>query len=71
MRLMSMSMVINWVDKRKQKPGPMDADAQGCVIAWHIYQGCMVYRWQLVMKNQYIAHWMCCPDGPGKGKGET
>ena len=57
---------MRWICKRTERPPTeQDADAQGCVIAWHMYQGCMIYKWWLVEKNQYITHWMCCPDGPG------
>lgn len=41
-----------------------DADAQGCVLAWHIHQGCLVVERHWAERNTMITHWMPLPSAP-------
>ena len=41
-----------------------DTDAQGCVLAWHIHQGCLVVEWHWAERNAMITHWMPLPSAP-------
>lgn len=46
-----------WIDAKVQKPTAADADPQGCVIAWHRYNGMMVTGWHQFGDNPYFTHW--------------
>ena len=53
-----------WIDARERLPARADADAWGCVIAWHVYNGTMVTGWHQVERNRYFTHWMPAPGPP-------
>lgn len=56
-----------WIPIAEHKPTPEDADEQGCVIAWHEYQGAMVLHVHNVRNfGAYITHWMHTPAPPAK-----
>lgn len=56
---------VMWIDKRERLPAPEDGDEQGCVLAWHRYQGAMVLRVNNVINyGSYITHWMPLPPTP-------
>ena len=55
---------MTWIDKEKRLPRAKDGDAQGCVIGWHIYQGCIITGWRNAKQSAFISHWMECPEGP-------
>lgn len=53
---------MRWIPVAIQKPAPEDGDEQGCVLAWHRYQGAMVLRVSNVLNyGTYITHWMPLP----------
>lgn len=46
-------------------PTPEDADEQGCVLAWHIYQGVIVLHIHNAQNyGTYITDWMKTPAAP-------
>lgn len=51
-------IVPDWVDRDERLPTEKDADAQGCVIVWHVYNGVMVTGWFNVENNRFISHWI-------------
>lgn len=51
-------MSDGWIRKAMMLPTSADADPQGCVIAWHMYNGMMVMQWHQAAGNLYISHWM-------------
>ena len=46
-----------WISAAERLPTKEDADAQGCVIAWHRYNGVMVTGWHQFGRNQFYTHW--------------
>ena len=60
----------NWISSRESAPTAEDADAQGCVVVWHAYNGVMVAQWRQVAESVYFTHWMR-PPGPPEGRRET
>lgn len=55
-----------------KRPGREDADAQGCVIAWHVVNGMMVAGIVNVNRNPFYTHWMPAihpPDGADEARG--
>lgn len=55
---------MRWIEVQDQPPTQQDADVQGCVIVWHIYNGVMVMKWHLVAKHSTVTHWRHMPDPP-------
>lgn len=51
-------IVSDWVDRDERLPTEADADVQGCVIVWHVYNGVMITGWFNVPHNRFISHWM-------------
>lgn len=57
--------VTGWIDKRERMPAAADCDEQGCILAWHRYQGAMVLHARNVENfGAYITHWMKTPAPP-------
>jgi hypothetical protein len=48
---------IEWISKRDRLPERGDADIQGCVLAWHIYNGMMVAEYHECIRSDFISHW--------------
>ena len=46
-----------WIGVRERYPTAEDADACGCVLVWHIWQGVMVMCWHQVAQNRFVSHW--------------
>lgn len=55
---------IVWVKREEGLPTEKDADAYGCVMAWHKYNGVMVTGWRRVVENEFIVAWAHTPMGP-------
>jgi len=51
-------IVSDWVDRDERLPTEADADVQGCVIVWHVYNGVMVMGWFNVPHNRFVSHWL-------------
>ena len=52
---------------RKIKEHPIqasDADEQGCVLAWHEYNGCIITEWHWAEDNSLVKWWMPLPEAP-------
>jgi hypothetical protein len=58
------SATLEWYDKTEQPPCMEDADNQGCVIAWHTFDGVLITGWRYVMQNSFITHWFPTPMPP-------
>lgn len=61
-----------WVRKADRLPTRRDADAQGCVLAWHIYNGvviCSVENDHMLHSTQ-ITHWRPMIPGPREHQSE-
>jgi len=53
-----MKIVVDLVDKAERLPTAKDADAQGCVVALHRYDGLRVEHWTNVVRfGRLITHW--------------
>lgn len=46
-----------WISRQERMPTAEDADALGCVLVWHIWQGVMVMGWHQVENNRFVSHW--------------
>lgn len=51
-------MTKGWFCKKERPPAVDDADENGRVLVWHRYQCGMLYAWDGVCRNRFIAHWM-------------
>lgn len=58
----------NWRPATAHSPTRKDGDANGCVLAWHIYNGCMVTGAKVARDSSFISHWQKLPMGPGNKK---
>ena len=58
---------LSFISRSDVYPGPaQDANATGCVLAWHRYNGCMVTGWHQFGRNRFLTHWQKTP-GPPEG----
>lgn len=53
-----------WRETTPNTPTRRDGDANGCVMAWHIYQGCIVTGAKNARDSSFITHWQKLPLGP-------
>lgn len=53
-----------WINKHRRLPRPEDTDDHGCVLVWHVYQGCMVQGRHSLINNGMITHWQPLPKPP-------
>lgn len=51
-------IISDWIDRDERLPTEEDADVQGCVIVWHVYNGIMVMGWFNVPHNRFVSHWL-------------
>ena len=58
-------MQNGWTMKTERLPLQSDADAFGCVLAWHTFSGVLVTGWRRVEENDFIIAWQRTPKGPG------
>ncbi len=66
-------MVTEWIDKTVRPPD-RETDGrehQGCVLGWHVYQGCCVATCERVRDNPFFTHWMPVPEAPEGWKGKV
>lgn len=54
----------SWRKKSHNSPTKADGDKGGCVLAWHIYNGCMVTGVKNARDSSFITHWQKLPLGP-------
>lgn len=47
-----------WIHREFRLPAETDADADGRIMAWHVYQGAMLVRWNEFCKNAFNVCWM-------------
>ena len=52
-----------WIPAEEHRPTQADADAAGCVLAWHRHNGAMVTGWHQVRPGSFFLFWqrMPCP----------
>ena len=55
-----------WIDASKLKPTEKDADIQGCVLAWHRYDGARITGWRQFSFSSMLTHWQHMPRPPVK-----
>lgn len=53
-----------WISKDDRVPTEADADAQGCVLVWHLYNGVMITGWHRLPESLFFTHWMPPPAPP-------
>ena len=58
-----------WISVKKRLPTAEDADSQGCVLAWHIFQGLMLVGWHQIRDNRFMVYWQR-PIAPPKDAAE-
>ena len=56
--------MVDWIRPEERAPTERDVDAQGCVLVWHKYNGCMLMNWHLAWNNPYVLAWMHTPEKP-------
>lgn len=57
--------VTQWIPAAEHMPTEADADKQGCVLAWHEYQGVIVLHiHNMTNFGTFITHWMPTPAPP-------
>ena len=64
-----------WIDASERKPTKRDADLQGCVLAWHRYNGAIVTGWHQFWRRYYggnslLTHWQRLPEKPAAYRDE-
>ena len=59
-----MDRYAGWIRLQDHPPTAQDADVQGCVVVWHVYNGAMIMAWQLVAQHGTVTHWMPTPQPP-------
>lgn len=61
---------MTWIPLTKRRPTAQDADAWGCVMVWHIYNGTHMLGWDNPMlgTSKLMTHWMSPPDAPEGGE---
>ena len=59
---------LEWYNKQERPPSIDDSDRQGCVIAWHEFDGVQITGWRYVLQNQHITHWFPTPLPPTRNK---
>ena len=61
-------MIREWTAKSERLPTEEDADEWGCVLVWHLYNGCQMLGWNnpMLKSSTYITHWMRPPHMPGR-----
>lgn len=59
-----MTRSIEWIPTEERMPAQADGDSQGCVLAYHEYQGVLVMGWHRVRDNRFVKAWARTPDGP-------
>lgn len=47
-----------WIERKNRLPCEADGDANGHVLAWHIYQGAILCTWSRFDENRFYTHWM-------------
>lgn len=57
-------MKNDWIRRSERLPNKEDGDAQGAVIAWHVWNGVMVTNYANVQSSTYFLAWMRCPKAP-------
>lgn len=55
---------VKWIETAMRKPTAEDADAYGCVLAYHLMQGTMIIGWHVVASGHYYTHWRRMPEPP-------
>lgn len=53
-----------WIDAAARPPCKEDADAKGCVEAWHQYNGVMIAGWHQFGLNPFLLYWRPVPPPP-------
>lgn len=53
-----------WIEIRERKPTKEDADACGCVLFWHMYNGLMLTGYFQTEHNRFLTHWKPTPEPP-------
>lgn len=63
-------MSMTWIPMAERRPTAQDADAWGCVMVWHIYNGTQMLGWDnpLMGTSKLITHWMSPPAAPEGGE---
>ena len=57
--------VMHWIPVSERMPTEADADRQGCILAWHEYQGVIVLHiHNMTNFGRFITHWMPTPAAP-------
>ncbi len=56
---------MHWIPTAQRMPAEADADAYGCVLVWHRYNGAMVLHVHNVENfGAFITDWMPTPAAP-------
>ncbi|NLV59169.1 MAG: hypothetical protein GXY67_10410 [Clostridiales bacterium] len=56
--------MAEWIHRDERLPTAEDADAYGCVLVWHTFNGHMITGWHQLPSNRYFTHWMPTPCPP-------
>lgn len=57
--------VSGWIPIQERPPADEDGDVQGCVLAWHRYNGTIVLHVRNIVNfGSFITHWMPTPAAP-------
>lgn len=65
----------DFIDVLDRLPKREDADANGCVLAWHKYNGWMITNYTNVMRDVqsggecYFQFWIPMPERPDRTRG--
>lgn len=65
----------NFIDTLERLPEREDADASGCVLAWHKYNGWMITNYMNVVRDaeggeeRYFRFWTSMPERPIRSMG--
>ena len=53
-----------WGRVAEREPTKEDADAAGCLLFWHAYNGTMLTGYFQYRNNRYLTHWRKMPEPP-------
>ncbi len=65
----------NFIDTLEHPPKQEEADANGCVLAWHKYNGWMITNYTNVVRDvqdggeRYFQFWTPMPERPAGARG--
>lgn len=55
---------MEWIRTSERMPSADELDVHGCVLAWHLFSGCVVIGAKSLIGSTTLLYWMPCPKAP-------